>query len=85
MKTMTTLMLAGFAALSLGVGVANAQNLAPSAAEGAYFAGQRQSTTVLNNRGAMAGRSETSQYGSSDPFGNGRTAPYDTNSVAGGF
>jgi hypothetical protein len=84
MKTMTTLMLAGFAALSLGAGVANAQNLAPSAAQGAYFASQRQTATVLNNRGAVAGQHAT-QYGSSDPFGNGKTAPYDTNSVAGGF
>jgi hypothetical protein len=85
MKTTTTLLLAGFAALSLGVGVANAQSLAPSSAEGAYYAGQRQSTTMPMNRGAMAGQNQSMQYGSSDPFGNGRTVPFDTNSVAGGF
>ena len=36
MKTTKTLMLAGFAALSLGAGVANAQNLTPYANQGAY-------------------------------------------------
>jgi hypothetical protein len=83
MKTITTLLIAGFAALSLGAGVASAQNLAPSAAEGAYFAGQRQSATTPTIRGAAAG--QKAQYGSSDPYGNGRTTPFNTNSVAGGF
>ncbi len=84
MKTMTSLMLAGFATLSLGVGVATAQSLAPGSAEGTYFSGQRQTTPVSANRGAMAGQNQP-QYGSSDHARNGGTVPFDTNSVGGGF
>jgi hypothetical protein len=37
MTTTKTLLLAGFAALSLGVGAAQAQSLVPSSNEGAFF------------------------------------------------
>jgi len=46
MKITKTLMLAGFAALSLGVGSAMAQNLSPSSAEAAYFQGQNNAAPV---------------------------------------
>lgn len=59
MTTTKTLFLAAFAALSLGVGAAQAQSLAPSSAEGTYY--QNQTAPANVNRG-----SAQVQAGSSD-------------------
>jgi hypothetical protein len=61
MKTTKTLMLAAITALSLGVGTAMAQSEVPSAAEGAYYSGQRQAAPQTANPG-----SGQAQSGSSD-------------------
>lgn len=59
MNTMKTLLLAGFAALSLGVGAANAQSMVPSATEGAYFsAPAKAATPAANANGVQAGSSD---------------------------
>jgi len=81
MKTMKSLMLAGFAVVSLGVGLANAQGLTPSAAEGAYYSGKGQTPAMNLNRGASV-QNSTVQYGSSDQPA---AVPFDTNATEGGF
>ena len=48
MKTTKSLILTGFAALSLGTGMANAQSLTPSANEAAYWEGQSKVNTLLS-------------------------------------
>jgi hypothetical protein len=53
MTTTKTFMLAALTALSLGVGAAEAQNLAPSSTEGAYFSGQAHAAPVTGNRGSV--------------------------------
>jgi hypothetical protein len=82
MKTMKTLALAGFAALSLGVGVANAQSLAPSSGEGAYFSGQGRIAPAPLNQGAAAEQQSTVQFGASD---RGQARPYDSDMTDGGL
>jgi hypothetical protein len=63
MNTMKTLLLAGFAALSLGVGAANAQSLVPSATEGAFFSAPAKAVTPpvhanANPNGVQSGSSD---------------------------
>jgi hypothetical protein len=60
-KTMKSLILTGFAALSLGTGIANAQNLTPSANEAAYWEGQSKVNSTVGNHDA-----DRVQSGSSD-------------------
>jgi hypothetical protein len=59
MNITRTLMLAGFAALSLGLSSAMAQNLSPSSGEANYFQNQK------NAPAASSGRTQV-QSGSSD-------------------
>ncbi len=84
MRTMKTLMLAGFAAVSLGVVTANAQSLVPSSGEGAWYNSQQQQTSPATiNRGASVVPNQTVQYGSSDE---GTVVPaFNTNLTAGGL
>jgi hypothetical protein len=82
MNTMKTLMLAGFAAVTIGAGVANAQSLTPSAGEGAYYQNQGKTAPAQFNRGANAGQSGAVQFGSSEAAA---PAPIDSDTVGGGF
>lgn len=82
MKTMKMLALAGFAALSLGVGLANAQSLAPSSAEGDYFAGQSRATSAPLPNGAAVEQRSTVQFGPSD---RGQVMHYDSDLTGGGL
>ena len=66
MTTMKTLMLASAAVLSLGAGVASAQNLSPSDAEATYFQGQAKVAAAPRVTGGVAGQETTTQYGSSE-------------------
>jgi hypothetical protein len=50
MTTTKTFMLAALTALSLGVGAAEAQNLAPSSTQGAYFSGHARAALATGNR-----------------------------------
>jgi hypothetical protein len=75
MNTTKTLLLAGFAALSLGVGVASAQNLAPSAREGSFFSAPRQTTTLPAN-GVQSGSSDVDTTRTSGAL------PYDYTTLA---
>ena len=75
MNTMKTLMLAGFAALSVGVGTAMAQD--GGAASQDYWA-QRYFAQVVN-----ANREIPVQFGSSDHLG--AASPMDTNVTGGGL
>ena len=84
MRIMKTLMLAGFGALSLGVGLANAQSLVPSPAEGSYYSGQRPAMPVPANRGAAVTPDQTVQFGGSDQVGPS-TVFGGPGGVAGGF
>jgi hypothetical protein len=56
MTTTKTLLLAGFAALSLGVGAAQAQSLVPSSNEGAFF--RTQPAPAAENRDIQSGSSD---------------------------
>jgi hypothetical protein len=58
MTTTKTLLLAGFAALSLGVGAAQAQSLVPSSNESAFFRAQKAPVTV--NQDDQSGSSDIS-------------------------
>ena len=87
MNTMKTLMLAGFAAVTIGAslvgaGLANAQGLTPSAAEGAYYQNQGKAAPAQLNRGANAGQSGAVQFGSSEAAA---PAHIDSDRVDGGF
>jgi hypothetical protein len=61
MKTTKSLILTSFAALLLGTGMANAQNLTPSANEAAYWEGQSKVNSKIANHDA-----DRVQSGSSD-------------------
>ncbi len=88
MKNTTTLMLAAFAAVALGAGVANAQSLTPSAAQGAYYASQNRTASQVMapraNNGQPLGQTGAVQYGSSDLEFSHPTAHFDTNLTEGG-
>lgn len=76
-----TLMLAGFAALALSAGVANAQNLTPSVGETAVFSGQRSAVPANVNQDANqvpAGSSDVDNTG----FGSRGAVHYDYNTLA---
>lgn len=75
MKTMKTLMLAGFSVLSLGVGAAMAQSQTPTGQD-AYWAAQHR--TAAAQKARTNGQVES---GSSDVYtSRPATAPYDVNS-----
>jgi len=74
---MKPFVLAGFAAFSLGAGMATAQNLTPGAAEGSLFA--RKNKVAPVNRDANADRRGTAKYGSSDHTGALETHHFDSN------
>lgn len=61
MRKSSFLMLAGLAAISLGVGAANAQSLTPSSAEGAYWAAQSRITSDRAISQDQAGSSDVEQ------------------------
>lgn len=81
MKTLKTIMLAGFGALSLGAGMANAQNLSPSAGEAAYFAWQ--SKVASTSRGVTGGQDAAERLGSSGHAGTARTNYFDNLDIGG--
>jgi hypothetical protein len=83
MKTMKTIMLAGFGALSLGAGLANAQNLSPSAGEAAYFAWQ--SDVASTSRSVTGGQEAAGWRGSSGRAWTARTNYFDNLDIGGGF
>jgi len=83
MNKMTTLMLAGFAALSLGAGVANAQSLTPSAGEAGYFAGQNKASVI--HRDAQMVQPPAVQYGGAEHAANPVFQPYNGNLTGGGL
>jgi hypothetical protein len=62
MNTAKTLLLAGFAALSLGVGAASAQSLVPSATEGAYYSAPAKAATPRTNQ-VQSGSSDVDNSG----------------------
>jgi hypothetical protein len=73
MNTMKTLLLAGFAALSLGVGAANAQSLVPSATEGAFFSAPAKAATPqvhtnANANGVQSGSSDVDTTRNTNQF-----------------
>jgi hypothetical protein len=80
---MTTLMLAGFAALSVGAGVASAQSLTPGAGEAGYFGGRNKASVV--HRDAQAVRPPAVQYGGSDHAAKPVFQPYNGNLTSGGL
>ena len=61
MKTTKSLILTNFAALLLGTGMADAQNLTPSANEAPYWEGQSKTNNTIANHDA-----DRVQTGSSD-------------------
>ena len=63
MTNTKTLLLAGFAALSLGVSAAQAQSLVPSSGEGSFFGGQTRAPAVTVNRGVQSGSSDVTGAG----------------------
>lgn len=81
MKITNTLLLAGFAALSLGVSSAMAQNLSPSSAEGTYFQSQKNAPAVSREPAQVqSGSSDVERVpaiGHTVPF-----SPYDFGTLA---
>jgi hypothetical protein len=63
MTTTKTLLLAGFAALSLGVSAAQAQSLVPSSGEGSFFGNQNRTPAATANRGVPSGSSDVTGVG----------------------
>jgi hypothetical protein len=68
MKTTATLVLAAVTALSLGFGSAMAQNQTPSAAQGAYFSGQRQAAPKIVDEGSGSSDVDTIHSGARPHF-----------------
>lgn len=56
MKIMQTIMLAGFAAASVGLAAANAQSLTPGGGERGYYQDQGKTAAAPLHRGANAGQ-----------------------------
>jgi hypothetical protein len=63
MTTTKTLLLAGFAALSLGVGAAQAQSLVPGSGEGNFFGSQNRTPAATSNRDVQSGSSDVTGVG----------------------
>jgi hypothetical protein len=63
MTTMKTMLLAGFAVLSLGVGAANAQSLVPGSGEGNWYGGQNRAPATTPNRDVQSGASDVTGFG----------------------
>lgn len=76
MTTTKTFMLAALTALSLGVGAAEAQNLAPSSTEGAYFSGQRHAVPAIGNRSGVQAQSGSSDVEPMRAPAIGHTLPF---------
>ena len=85
MTTTKTLLLAGLAVVSLGVGAANAQSLTPSSTEGAYYVAQNRAAANSPAANANKAVATAPQFGSSDV--ERRTAPihFDSNLTEGGL
>ena len=75
MRITKTFMLAAVTALTLGVGAAEAQSLAPSSAEGAYFSGQSRVTPATHANGATQLQSGSSDVPMQAPA-IGHTVPF---------
>jgi hypothetical protein len=63
MNTTKTLLLAGFAALSLGVGAAQAQSLVPGSVQGSFYGSQNRAPAATVSRDAQSGSSDVTNDG----------------------